>query len=415
MRRRRMIKVSTRPNSAQSQKVNLTVSSARKVIPVGQHNLQQDIDKQKKASTTERYLQNIKATEHIDGDIVIYRNGNGNLPSFTTKRQIVHANNLSEVKSERISFIYLDLKNTFEFSLFIDNVLPKLSWGCIIFIPTYYRGSNSVNVAWDQFIKNNFMITYTSRQKYFNPHKPKEIEKEEYLAIKYLNNPQPVKRSNKRLKIATVWKRGALYDSGYVTSIYKACKKYVNVDFDFYCLTDFDGDFEISEINKIPLIHDWKGYWSKMELFRKDIFPNDDVFYLDLDTLLTSDITDIATIDTIFFGMRDFNMLNELSSGVLKFKSKYNHYLYETFLQNPTHWMKCRGGDQEAIRKILKMTPDFMQDIFPRRMAEFKNHCWNDKTKTVSIPNNYSIVCFHSSPKMHDIKDDPIIKKYWLR
>jgi hypothetical protein len=56
-----------------------------------------------------------------------------------------------------------------------------------------------------------------------------------------------------------------------------------------------------------------------------------------------------------------------------------------------------------------------MQDLCPRRMAEFKNHCWDPKLKKVSIPDNYWIVCFHSSPKMDDIQNDPIIKKYWLK
>lgn len=362
--------------------------------------------------TRERFEQNILATQNVPGDIVIFNPNNFPLPNIKTNRPIIYLDNLYRLPSNQISFLFVATDRIGDLLYIFRNVVSKISWGGLIFTPKYKVGNSELDKMWDKFVLENFMSTYTSRQKFIDPHK--KTYKEEYFAIKYFLNPPKIEVSNRPLKIATVWRTGGTYKQDHVIGIYNACKKYINADFDFYCLTDFEGHIH-QDINKVPLIHGWKGYWSKMELFRPDLFQGSDVFYLDLDTLITHDITSIATFETEFFGMRDFNMLNELSSGVLKFNADKFHYIYSTFLSNPNDWMRCKGGDQEAIRKILRTSPDYMQDLFPRRMAEFKNHCWDPTTKRVDIPSNYWIVCFHSSPKMDDIQNDPIIKKYWLR
>jgi hypothetical protein len=113
--------------------------------------------------------------------------------------------------------------------------------------------------------------------------------------------------------------------------------------------------------------------------------------------------------------MRDFNTLNLLSSGVLKYKSNTNYYIYNTFKSNPTRWMQCRGGDQEAIHLILSETPEYMQDIFPRRMGEFINHVWKPENSNapVEIADHINIVCFHGRPKMEDLMHNSVIIKWW--
>ena len=413
MRKRSIKKITINPNKNSP---SIPQNRVRGVVRPANSNLPRpEKDPGIEKMTRQRFIENIKATELVEGNILIIGKLPTSIGKIDTKRRVHYYDKPRSFDLKiKISFLYVNIDNPAEFRHLIREIIPMLSWGSIIFIPFYQKEMRPIDKMWDTFIEDNFMITYTSRQKLLNPHN-RHSAKEEYLAIKYLKNPPPINKSKKPLKIATVWRSGGTYGEGHVNGIYNACKKFISSDFEFYCFTDYTGDFSINEINKVPLIHNWPGYWSKMELFRPDVFPNDDVFYLDLDTLITNDITEIATFKTEFFGMRDFNMLNELSSGVLKFESKASHYIYQTFLNNPTFWMKCRGGDQEAIRKILKKTPDFMQDIFPRRMAEFKNHCWNPNRRSVSIPSNYWIVCFHSSPKMDDIQNDPVIRKYWLR
>ena len=366
--------------------------------------------------TRDFFIANIQKTQHITGDIVILGEVESNLPTFHSKKKIIFAKSLEDITSSKISFIYIKLPsdNPKATENVIDLIKPKLVWGSLIFIPFYngYQGKiktqanqyigNPSSQVWDEFIQDNFLQTYTSKQRPLIPHWMNHFE--DYLAIKFFPNPPKLKSHKGNLSIATVWRSGGSYTQGHVKHIYESCKATIKEPFDFYCLTDSKESFTDPKINKIQLQHNWPGYWSKMELFKPNQFkPGSNVFYIDLDTLITGDITDIATYDTDFMGMRDFNTLNFLSSGILKFKPETVHYLYHTFHSNPNKWMKCRAGDQEAIFKILRKTPEWLQDLFPGNSYK------------VLIPDNYDIVCFHGRPKMEDIMHDAVIQKYWYK
>ncbi|KMU44917.1 hypothetical protein SEEN2TTA_06911, partial [Salmonella enterica subsp. enterica serovar Newport str. Pond080-2TTA] len=61
--------------------------------------------------------------------------------------------------------------------------------------------------------------------------------------------------------------------------------------YEIICLTDVK-NMLIPGVTCIPLIHKWnfcRGWWAKIELFRPDV--EDDLFFLDLDTVITGDIT----------------------------------------------------------------------------------------------------------------------------
>jgi hypothetical protein len=377
----------------------------------------------------EMFLNNIKYTKNIKGDIVILGGTLHALPQFTcNNRKIVYAKNIDQVTSDKISFVYIDINpNDEKEHLKIKNKLkPLMSWGSIFFFPKHegYQakiksqpGKISTTPAakvWDTFVEDNYLETYGSKQRPLVP--TWSTIYEDYFAIKYYPNPPRIKKSKRNLKIATVFRSGGTYTEAHVNNIYHSCKKYIDAEFDFYCLTDMPTEFKNKNINKVTLQHNWPIYWSKMELFKPGVFPTDsNVFYIDLDTLITNDITDIATYDTDFLGMRDFNTLNLLSSGLLKYKYKNSHYIYNTFLLDPVRWMKCRGGDQEAIHLILKQTPEYMQDVFPRRMGEFINHCYKPETPhaPVKIDKHINIVCFHGRPKMENLMNNPVITKWW--
>ena len=377
----------------------------------------------------EMFLNNIKYTNRIKGDIVIIGDKMHNLPQFhCNNRKIIYARDINQITSDKISFVYIDVNvnDAAAHTKIRDKIQPLMSWGSILFFPNHagYQAKiksqplkQSLTQAakiWDNFVEDNYLHTYGSKQRPLVPTWPNIYE--DYFAIKYYPNPPGVKKSKSNLRIATVFRSGGTYTEAHVNNIYNSCKQYIDSDFDFYCLTDMKGEFTNKNIKKVTLQHNWPIYWSKMELFKPGVFPShSNVFYIDLDTLITNDITDIATYDTNFFGMRDFNTLNLLSSGVLKYKYNTSHYIYNTFKMDPTRWMKCRGGDQEAIHLILKETPEYMQDIFPRRMGEFINHCWKpEKPKApVEIADHINVVCFHGRPKMENLMDNPVITKWW--
>lgn len=380
-------------------------------------------------NTHKAFIENLHFSEHIEGDVIILGQ-NEILPKFNTNRKVFNVSNVNEIKSQKISFLYvnIDTGSYDKTREVLEKTKNKMAWGGMYFIPSYqgYQGktkfhthTNSVNPGsqvWDEFIRENFFSTYSSKQRPLLPYYKNDTE--DHFVIKYFRKPAKTKYSTKRISIATVFRTGGSYNESHVYHIYKSCKKNIKIPFDFYCLTDMNSNFSNAPIKKIPLVHNWPGYWSKIELFRPNVFQhNQEVLYLDLDTLITNDITDIASIRSKFFGMRDFNTLNLLSSAIMKFNPKDFTYIYDTFKSDPNRWMKCKGGDQEAIHKILRIIPDYIQDVFPRRMAEFLNHCWNpkDKNNPVTIEEHHSVVCFHGSPKMDDLLDNPIVKNYSYR
>jgi hypothetical protein len=250
----------------------------------------------------EMFLNNIKYTEKIKGDIVILGSGLHNLPHFKCNfRKTIYASNIDQVTSDKISFVYIDVNaNDREAHLKIrDKLKPLMSWGSIFFFKKHegYQakiksqpGKVSLTKAakvWDDFVKDNYLYTYGSKQRPLIP-TWKDIY-EDYFAIKYYPNPPAIKKSNRNLKIATVFRSGGTYTQAHVDNIYNSCKKYIKADFEFYCLTDMPNEFTNKNINKVTLQHNWPIYWSKMELFKPGVFPIDsNIFYIDLDTLITN-------------------------------------------------------------------------------------------------------------------------------
>ena len=89
------------------------------------------------------------------------------------------------------------------------------------------------------------------------------------------------------MKIVIVYKQGGDFTREYVKRIRDGI---LPSRYKFECLTDDPVLFEAEEFCR-PLEFDYPGYWSKMEMFKPSI-ANDDIFYLDLDTVIREDIDD---------------------------------------------------------------------------------------------------------------------------
>lgn len=80
-----------------------------------------------------------------------------------------------------------------------------------------------------------------------------------------------------------------IYDLSWVEKLRLGLQKHFKGGFNFYCLTDCNEAFE----GKILLESDSRSWWSKLEIFRKDLFKGP-TMYLDLDTVICGDITSIV-------------------------------------------------------------------------------------------------------------------------
>ncbi|MCV5389226.1 hypothetical protein OFC62_31375, partial [Escherichia coli] len=88
--------------------------------------------------------------------------------------------------------------------------------------------------------------------------------------------------------------------------------------YEIICLTDLKR-LHVPGVKVVPLINQWqkcRGWWAKIELFRPDI--TDDLFYLDLDTVIAGDIRPILeNPPTSFTMLRDFYHPQYRGSGAL--------------------------------------------------------------------------------------------------
>lgn len=325
--------------------------------------------------------------------------------------------------SDSISFAFIGIFNPVKLRAILPRIWNKMTSGGTMFFPYYnYDTCQSVKDTIDEFFNENRLQSLYSR-----PQTTPGV-RDTYLAVKIIKQPlnYRVRSEIKPLVVACVLKTpaiqqprcGGIYSELYVNRLASMVKRHTSKKYKFVCLTDIadTNEFDSNIVDEIvPLVYDLRGWWSKMELFRPEVFNNVQVLYFDLDTLITNNIDDFTSYGGNFFALRDFNTLVDVSSGIMGWDSNYGHHIFYKFIKGimsqTIDIFNFKGGDQEAIEYLLNNEPQWVQDLFPNKMAAFKYQCYN--THGVSIPEPTSVVCFHGVPKMIDLVDDPVISYYW--
>jgi len=187
---------------------------------------------------------------------------------------------------------------------------------------------------------------------------------------------------------------GKDYDERHVRWLKRQCDEYAP-GVDFVCLTDLQDD--INGVETHPLIHHWPGWWSKIELFRYE-----DVFYLDLDTVLLNDIRYMLDLEG-FYALRNFGGHKlrgrvVMGSGIMSWSGSYRH-VYDNFdirsIDKYKH-RQNRWGDQGYIHEQVDYRP--IQDAFPGKIHSYK-FGGIDQSNPPS-----DIVVFHGKPNPWESK-----------
>jgi len=139
----------------------------------------------------------------------------------------------------------------------------------------------------------------------------------------------------------------------------------------FVCYSDID----IPKIDVRPLQNNWKGWWSKIEMFR-DI--NEESFYIDLDMTINKDISYMIKLDRDFVALRNMNpRIEGIGSALMKWKGDKSR-IYRHFLACPEKYMNIynhigtnKHGDQSFIWDCMNGNIECFQDIFPNCVKKF--------------------------------------------
>ena len=153
--------------------------------------------------------------------------------------------------------------------------------------------------------------------------------------------------------VASVLRSGGDFEPKHVYALQKMCAKYLPPH-EFVCLSDVD-----LECKTIPLLHDWEGWWAKMELFR---LPS--ALYFDLDTVLTGDCTAIVEAAK----QHDFVIMRDVYRGQYNPKAMQSSMMYwskpvELYEKFADLQMYAAGGDQVYIEHHMKGRVAYWQDI----------------------------------------------------
>lgn len=159
----------------------------------------------------------------------------------------------------------------------------------------------------------------------------------------------------------------------------------------FVCLTD---DPAVEPYWRVPLQHDFPGWWSKLELFRPGLFSGP-VLYLDLDTLITGDLSDIAGYRGPFAIARDFYQPTRGQSCVMAWTpNAETARIWARFMEDPKgHMRRIKAtGDQAFINECLPNAVR-LQDLFPDQIVSYKVHA------QAGPPDGARLVCGHGEPR----------------
>jgi hypothetical protein len=358
-------------------------------------------------------LQNPNKNEIIKSQFFISEsNLLSNLQGFNLTNTRIIKGDLRKVLDKKICFMHVDLKQYQATHDILFGLWDNMAYGGTIFIDNFdYNASHSSHLAVKKFLANKNSEIGVSKQMMINGVKDK------FIAIKCYNeknkplNWKQIKKSTLPVTIALVLKTGGdTYDEKYVEILRKNIKKNTTIENKVVCLTD--SKKKMSSLDRIvTLEHNFEKWWSKIELFKPNLFDTEMVFYFDLDTLIIDNIDDILSYTGNFAGLRDFYSMHTLGSGIMAWKNNYMVDLYRNFLTNSRNFMSMiKEGDQKFINDNLKNI-EYIQDAFPTKIISFKKHCYDGNN--IKIPLGASIICFHGNPRPHMVQNDPNIKKYW--
>ncbi len=341
---------------------------------------------------------------------------------------------INQLPDRKYAVAIIDLIHYNPTKIALDYMKYHLSDGGVILVSNYSPESNLLSSrAITEFVKdNNLHCSHidasthklsTSPTSATNPYipipttlpnKPKTTAVQDYEPIqmqfkfpKFLNeNPTDI--------VLVLKTGGDTYNCKYVNAAARNIKNNVTSNYKLSVLTDDSSGIDMELVdNIIPLTHNFGGWWSKIELFRPNLFK-DRVFYMDLDTVIVRNIDHMLEFCPDFGGIRDLYHYDFLQTGLMVWDATKNTHIYTNFVNNSSEIMEKyrNSGDAGWIRDSI-INFEYISDAFPREVVSWKAHCVNrNDDKFVRIPRDASIICFHGKPRPHTI-DHPEIVAHW--
>jgi hypothetical protein len=211
------------------------------------------------------------------------------------------------------------------------------------------------------------------------------------------------------LTVACVYRPSAVFTRDYVERLRSAVSRHMSQDHIFVCLTN-----KPEYAYDMPLLHDWPGYWSKVEMFRPGLFDGP-VVYLDLDTVIIGPIDWMAPPCPQTFAMY-WHARGIWSSAFMAWWGDHSA-LYEGFAAEPEMWRRQYGhwpmkGDQAFLSEYARMSGVEIQDLAAWG-PQLSVQVWPKRKEVTEFPETTSLLYFKARRKPHLFTDHPIVRGHW--
>lgn len=134
-----------------------------------------------------------------------------------------------------------------------------------------------------------------------------------------------------------------------------------------------------------------------MEIFQP--WLNGDILYFDLDTMITGNLDQIASVGKLT-AVSDFYRPGRLQSCMMFIPWEFRAEVWKRFTADPIAHMRRigSGGDQDFLEEIWGDKVAWWQDEVPGQVCSYKVNV-RDK----GVPEDARVVCFHGQPKPRDV------------
>jgi len=197
------------------------------------------------------------------------------------------------------------------------------------------------------------------------------------------------------------------YDAEWVAKLQRAVARNLTVPHRFVCLSDCEVACE-----RIPLDETGTGFWAKLQLFKPGVF-SEPVLYLDLDTVICSNIDEIvAACQSKTFVMWYEADKHIHSSAMMWWQGDHSH-LWEIYQSRPLdHWKSLYGqvplyGDQALISQHVDH--ELFTDFLPTE--------WMQIAHKRQLDNLDSIKILHfrkNNQKPSTMLHHPLVSQHWI-
>ena len=214
----------------------------------------------------------------------------------------------------------------------------------------------------------------------------------------------------KGINILLVLRTGGRYTINEVLLLSNLLRKH-GKNVNIFCINDlFDFKVRILKINFIPLPNpEWKGWWSKMNMFNPVFDYLRPFLYVDLDTLILDEYEKIIPKNkNSFVTLEDFYRKGRLASGLMWVGNNEKvRKIWKEWFISPLLGVKTFYGDQEFIGSIVKADKYFQE--YTSLIDSFKPLPGMKPIK--EKPKDKAIICLHGKPGIAEV-----IKNYeWVK